>query len=82
MFEAAVKQRSISFEDLLDMCELLADYYIRKGDTEKAAIQLNIAKNLILSVEEDFATPFTRNLYIAYSPLLEQIEEKIKQIIK
>ena len=82
MFEAAVKQRSISFEELLDMCELLADYYIRKGDTEKAAIQLNIAKNLILSVEEDFATPFTRNLYITYSPRLEQIEEKIKQIIK
>lgn len=82
MFEAAVKQRSISFEDLLDMCELLADYYIRKGDKEKAAIQLNIAKNLILSVEEDFATPFTRNLYITYSPRLEQIEEKIKQIIK
>lgn len=82
MFEAAVKQRSISFEDLLDMCELLADYYIRKRDTEKAAIQLNIAKNLILSVEKDFATPFTRSLYTAYSPRLEQIEEKIKQIIK
>ena len=34
MFEAAAKQRSISFEDFLDMCELLADYYIGKGDTE------------------------------------------------
>lgn len=80
MFEAAVKQRSISFEDLLDMCELLADYYIRKGDTEKAAIQLNIAKNLILSVEEDFATPFTRNLYTAYSPRIQSLKEKLQKI--
>ncbi len=82
MFEAAVKQRSISFEDLLDMCELLADYYIRKGDTEKAAIQLNIAKNLILSVEKDFATPFTRNLYTTFSPRIRSLEEKLQIINK
>lgn len=75
MFEPAVKQKCIAFEELINMCQLLADYYERKGEPEKALIQLEMAKNIILSSQNDFATPYTRSMFDADK--LREIREKI-----
>lgn len=76
-FQAAVKQKSISFEDLLDMLEILADHYTAQGENEKALIQLEEAKQILLAVKDDFDTPYTRSLYEAFSDRLPGVEEKI-----
>ena len=76
-FKAAIKQKSISFEDLLDMLEILADHYAARGETEKALIQLDEAQHILLAVKDDFATPYTRSLYEAVSDRLPELEEKI-----
>ena len=79
MFEAAVKQKSISFAQVIDMCELLADYYHQVGQREKANIQLQMAKNIILASKDDFGTAYTRNLFDRFQEKLKQIEEKLSQ---
>jgi len=63
MLEPAVKQRSLDFEGLVRMSELLADYYIKKGDKAKAAVHLRTADAVIESVKDDFPTPYTKSLY-------------------
>lgn len=77
MFAPAVKQKSISFEDVIRMCELLGGYYRDCGETEKARIQLEMAKNIILASKEDCATPYTYALYEAFSGRLPEIEEQL-----
>ncbi len=77
MYEAAVKQKSLSFGEFIDMCELLADYYNRIGETKKATIQLQMAKNMILATKDDFATEFTRKLFDRFQDRLAGIEAKL-----
>ncbi len=79
-FEAAAKQKSISFEETLDMYMILGDYYLEKGEIENARIHLTIAKNLIYAIKEDRATPFTRELYTVFTPRIDEIEKKLLQI--
>ena len=80
MFAPAVKQKSISFEDLIRMCRLLGNYYCERGETGKARIQLEMAKNVILAAKDDFATPYTYALYETFSGLLREIEEQIAML--
>ena len=57
------------------MLYILADHYTAQGDTDKAIIQLEIARNVLNSFESDFATQYTRS---AYDP--EEIENINKRI--
>lgn len=78
MFEAAVKHKSIAFEDIIDMCELLASYYDDNGEKERAIIQLQMAKKIIYAAEDDFATKYTRCLFAAFNDRLKRIENRLK----
>ncbi len=80
MFEAATKQKSISFEQTITMCELLADYYSGAGEKDKAKIQLQLARDIILATKNDFSTKFTRELYKAFEEKLNQIKLKLETI--
>lgn len=80
MFEAATKQKSISFEQTITMCELLADYYSGEGEKDKAKIQLQLARDIILATKNDFSTKFTRELYKAFEEKLNQIKLKLETI--
>ena len=77
LFEAAVKQKSLSFAQTIDMCEHLADYYNQIGEREKAIIQLQMAKDVILASKNDFGTVYTRNLFEKFQERLNQIENKL-----
>jgi len=77
MFEAATKQKSISFEQTITMCELLADYYSAAGEKEKAKIQLQLARDMILATKNDFPTKFTRELYKTFEEKLGKIKLKL-----
>ena len=50
-FEAAEKQKWISFENLLQMMWKLAEYYEEKGDIEKAVAETEKALKLIFIIE-------------------------------
>ncbi|MBE5922315.1 MAG: helix-turn-helix transcriptional regulator [Lachnospiraceae bacterium] len=82
MFAPAVKQKSISFEDFIDMCELLADYYLKRGEDNMARVQLVMAKNIILATKDDFATEYTKNLYETFLCRLTALDEKLMNISK
>lgn len=77
MFAPAVKQKLISFEDLIDMYGLLADHYMKRGESEKALIQLETERDIILAVKNDFETQHTRKLYDPER--LAEVEEKIRR---
>ncbi len=50
-FEAAEKQKWISFENLLQMMWKLAEYYEENGKTDKAIAEMNKALNIIPIIE-------------------------------
>ena len=76
-FEAAVKQKSLSFAQTIDMCEYLADYYMQKGERDKADIQLQMAKDMILATKNDFGTVYTKNLFDHFQERRKKIEERL-----
>lgn len=78
--EAAAKHKVLSFEELMDMCEILADYYIEYGELDKAKQQLIMEKNLIEACKTDPVTAYTKNLYDCYEERLEGIEEKMNSL--
>lgn len=79
MYEAAVKQKSISLGHLLEMLDRLADYYTQNGDNEKSLIQLQIGKSVIEAFKNDFSTKYTKELFKAFKTELEEFERKIKE---
>lgn len=79
MYEAAVKQKSISLGHLLEMLNQLADYYAGKGDTEKSLIQLKIGKSVIEAFENDFSTEYTRQLFESYQEELKEFDRQINR---
>ena len=77
-YEAAVKEKHLCLEHLMDMLRILADHYVRQGDKEKARIQLEIARGVLQAFENDFPTEFTR---CAYDPAeIDRISERIADI--
>ncbi len=80
MFEAAVKQKSLSFEELLVMLVRLAEYYTEKGDMEKARVELQIALDVYESFRDDFATQYTRKLYDCFTDLRDSIRERLSAL--
>ena len=77
-FEAAVKEKHLCLEHLIDMLSILADHYVRQGDKEKAKIQLEIAGGVMKAFENDFSTEYTR---CAYDPEeIDKITERIADI--
>ena len=79
MFEAAVRQKSLAFGDLIEMYERLADYYEQCGESEKSRVQLEVAVRLIQAVKEDFATQYSRKLYECYEERIGEFLEKMKK---
>ena len=77
MFEAAVKQKALSFEHLLTMLTELSDYYAEKGEYEKARIQLRCAIGVYDAFKDDFGTQYTRKLYNCFSEERRTILEKL-----
>ena len=53
-FRAACIQKELSAYSLLDMLECLARCYEKKGEPEKAKIQLEIARKVTEAFREDF----------------------------
>ena len=80
MFEAAVKQKSLSFEHLLTMLGELSDYYVEKGEYEKARIELRCALGVYDAFKEDFATKYTHKLYDCFDGLRQALEEHLAAI--
>lgn len=78
--EAAAKNRSVALDDVLGMCEIMADYYIARGEKDKAKIQLETALNVYNAFEEDYATAYTRSLYEAFSVRAAEIESKLSNL--
>lgn len=81
-FKAADHQKSLSFESLLNMLLELANYYESIGETDKALIQLNISKNLIIAFKSDFATTLTFSAYECFLPRIEEIDANITRLQK
>lgn len=80
-FEAAVKNKSVAFEDLLEMCVILADCYAAQGEKDMANTQLEIALKVYKAFEHDPATTYTRPLYEAFSTRAAEIEMKLARLI-
>ena len=82
MFKPAVKQKSISFEELPDMYGLLAEYYTKRGMIKEAIIQLETAKKLIDAIKDDFATPYTKCLYDMFCDRKNSYEETLGNLLE
>ena len=81
-FEAAVKQKDISFDHLNSMLLCLAEYYSEKGEYGKAEIQLRAALAVCEAFREDFATEYTKNLYECTAALREDIRKRLRELPK
>lgn len=81
MFEPAVNQKWLSFEGVIHMCELLADYYIAHGEKEKAIIQLDIAEKMIYAIQNDFETQNSPKIYDVFSPRIEKYKAIRESIV-
>lgn len=72
-FEAAEKQKWISFENLLQMMCKLAEYYEENGEVEKAVVETETALNLIFIIKN---TQF--DTYVKYfNKQIEQLKNKL-----
>ncbi len=80
MFEAAVKQKSLSFEHLITMLSRLAEYYSSKGEYDKAKIELKAAIEVYDAFRDDFATKYTHRLHDWYGELRERIVKQLAEI--
>lgn len=80
MFEAAVKQKSLSFEHLLTMLARLADYYSAGGEYDKARIELKTALAVYDAFRDDFATEYTHKLYDCSGELRNSLIERLAAI--
>ncbi|MBR3999459.1 MAG: helix-turn-helix transcriptional regulator [Clostridia bacterium] len=79
MFEPAVRQRGLDFEGLIRMSELLADYYLKKGEKDKAAVHIRIAIAVMDAVKDDFPTQYTRSLHEWTGEWRTKLEEKLAE---
>lgn len=78
--EAAMKHRSVAFEDLLEMHVILADHYSSLGERDKARTQLEIALALYKATEQDFSAEGFRSLHDAFADEAVKIEEKLNAL--
>ena len=76
-FEAANKEKCLSFEHLIKMLCVLSEHYENNGDKEKAILQLQIAINVIRAFEEDSPTEYTKSVYD--DSMIEEIAKKINR---
>lgn len=77
-FSAAVKQKVLSADSLLDMLLCLADCYQENGEPEKAKRQLEIAVKVIEAFKEDFlAEDICKTVYQSREEDLSGIKERI-----
>lgn len=80
MFEAAARQKSLSFEHLLTMLARLADYYSERGEYDKAKIELKAAMEVYDAFRDDFATEYTHRLHDWYGELRERLVMQLAEI--
>ncbi len=62
-FEAATRESSVSFEDLIWMLEILGEIYLKKCEVEKAKIKYTQAINVLKAFENDFETEYSHSKY-------------------
>lgn len=76
MYEAAEKQKWISFEILLQMMSKIAEYYEGEGEKDKAAVELENALALISALkDEDKIT----ELYLNYAEYFKRRIENLRK---
>lgn len=81
MFEEAHKHRRLSADWTVDMCLRLADYHEKKGEREKAAVQLRVARDVILAFRQDFAVEFfSGTVYDSRRGELDKINARIEEL--
>lgn len=80
--ESALKNRSVALGELLDMCVILADYYVAANEKDKAMIQLEAALKVYEAFKHDFGTAYTRSLYEAFFDVAAEIKGKISSLNK
>jgi len=80
MLEPAVRQRSLDFEGLIRMSELLASYYANRGETDKAVIHLRTALAVFDAVKDDFPTQYTYSLYEGSEDRRAELEKKLTEL--
>ncbi len=80
-YEAALKQKNISAESLIDMLIVIAKRLDENGEKEKAALQLNIAKRIIEAFKDDYIDDkwFKSTIYEYTSKQREEIEKLLEQ---
>lgn len=82
MFLSAWTQKNQAAEMLTDMLLRLADYYEETCQPDKALTQLEIAKNVILAMKEDFhRADDSQSFYDYYGKnVLETVEARMRRI--
>ena len=79
-FEFAVRLESLSFENLLLACRIIADCYKSRGENAKARNELEQAIKLIEAVKANCSTEYTSSLYETYSGCLAELNGKIADL--
>lgn len=80
-YKAAQKQKNISAETLVNMLIVIARRLKEKGEPEKAAVQLDIARKVIDAFQEDFLEEelFHATIYEYMDEKREEIEKQLKE---
>ncbi len=80
-YKAAQKQKNISAETLVDMLLVIARRLKEKGESEKAAVQLDIARKVIDAFQEDFLEEklFHETIYEYMDEKRAEIEKQMKE---
>lgn len=79
-FEFAAKLETVSFENLLLACRVIAECYKARGETDKARSELEQAIKLIDAVKANCGTEYTLSLYETYSGCLAELHSKISDL--
>lgn len=76
MFEAAQKQKWLSFEILMQMMSKTAEYYEETGERDKAIAELESAVSLIFALRHEDKI---KELYLGYAEYFKKRIDKLKE---
>jgi len=81
-FQAAVVQKFLAAESLVEMLRKLAEFFMETADCEKAKNQLEVAKNVIEAFRDDEvkADHHVANFYQCMQDVLAEIDKQIAEL--